>query len=82
MTVKAQDVEKEVDKRKVVPSALISCASHRIDCTLPSRLTERELRNRSSAAIRVRCRLELQAQAVRAAALVTVLRVSGQQNGS
>lgn len=52
MTVKVQVVEKGVDRSEVV-RALMSCASHRTECTLPRRLTGRESRNRPSAAIQV-----------------------------
>jgi hypothetical protein len=41
MTVKVQGVERGVDRSIVVP-ALVSCASHSTDCTLPRKLTERE----------------------------------------
>jgi hypothetical protein len=61
MTVKVKVVEKGVDRSEVVPSplALMSCASHRTDCTLPWRLTGRESRNRPSVAIEALYRLEL-----------------------
>ena len=56
MMVKVQVVEKGVDRIEVV-LALMSCAPHRTDCTLPRRLTGRESRNRPSAAIQALYRL-------------------------
>ena len=57
MTAKVRVVEKGVDKSEVIPS-LVSCATYRICCTLPRKLTEREWRNRPSGAIQVLYRLE------------------------
>ena len=56
MLVRVQVVEKGVDRSEVVP-ALMSCASHKTDCTLPRRLTGRESRNRPSAVIQALYRL-------------------------
>lgn len=56
MRAKVQVVVKGVDRSEVVPAPM-SCASHRTDCTHPKQLTERESRNRPSAAIQALYRL-------------------------
>ena len=76
MRVKVQVVEKGVDRSEVVPSALISRASHKTDCTLPWRPKGRESRNRPSAAIQALYRLELP---LPGSALATII-ISAQQN--